>query len=92
MNKSEMAKKFAGKYNVTRDMADEYVNGVLQLIMDGVVLDDEHRVNLADFGVFSLKVMKGHAAKNPATQEPIMVPDHEKITFKPYGALKKALM
>ena len=51
------------------------------------------RIELRNFGVFTLKPVKGKPkARNPRTNKIVKVPPHRKVSFKPSKIIKKELM
>jgi nucleoid DNA-binding protein len=48
-------------------------------------------VTLTKFGTFTTYESKGRNGRNPQTGETIHIPTKERIKFKPYESLKKAV-
>ena len=80
MTKNEMALKIAERLR----MQQTDVKRIVQMTFDGIVevLATEGRIELRDFGVYTVKTRKPKKARNPKTGEPAMVPERKVVTFK----------
>ena len=60
------------------------IKRAVQMTLDGIidVLANEGRIELRNFGVFTVKRRKARRARNPRTGEQIMVPEKNVVTFK----------
>ena len=65
-------------------MEEADVRRVVQLTLDGITetLATEGRIELRDFGVFTVKTRMARKARNPKTGEPVMAPSRKAVTFK----------
>ncbi len=69
----------------------------LAIIIDAVfetmreALENEERIEIRGFGVFSIKVRKPKVGRNPKTGEEVIIPQRKVVHFKPSKLLKKAL-
>ena len=61
------------------------IKRVVQMTLDGIidVLATEGRIELRNFGVFTVKNRKARKARNPRTGEAVMVPEKKVVTFRP---------
>jgi len=61
------------------------IKQAVQMTLDGIidVLATEGRIELRNFGVFTVKKRKARRARNPRTGEEVMVPEKRVVTFKP---------
>ncbi len=79
------------KKNIVRRIADELdrteleTRLIVQKTLDAIinVLAEEGRVELRNFGVFTVKKRKPRQARNPRTGEKVMVGERFTVTFKP---------
>ncbi|MDR1535745.1 MAG: integration host factor subunit beta [Planctomycetota bacterium] len=61
------------------------VKQIVQLTLDGIIetLIADRRLELRNFGVFTVKSRQAKMARNPKTGEPVMAPARQAVTFKP---------
>ena len=61
------------------------IKRAVQMTLDGIidVLATEGRIELRNFGVFTVKKRKARKARNPRTGEEVMVPEKRVVTFRP---------
>jgi nucleoid DNA-binding protein len=52
-------------------------------IVDTLIKDEDHRIELRNFGVFEVKLRKPRKARNPRTGAKVDVPAKCVVTFKP---------
>lgn len=72
MIKSELIRKIAGKNpSLPQDYIERGVNAILDEI--GAALARDDRVELRDFGVFSVRHRKARIGRNPRTGAPVSV-------------------
>lgn len=86
MNKNELIRQISEKKTISIKEATKYVNAVMGAIGDA--LSENKSVEIPCFGKFSVRVVPEHEAVNPNTQEKIIVPQKDKIVFKPYSRIK----
>ncbi len=92
MNKTEMAKKLAGKADLTQDKASEIVDHIFST-KDGegiiaVELDAGRKVSIAGFGTFSTRRSSARKGRNPQTGESIDIPARTVAKFSAAKGLK----
>lgn len=80
MNKLEMVKKIAEKTNVKEQTARDYLDTILDVIVEAVTEGDE--VSLVGFGRFSSKHRAERTGRNPQTGEPIQIQEKNIPSFK----------
>lgn len=75
------------------DIPQVDTKSVVQSVFDGIVdiLVSEGRLELRDFGVFSVKSRAARKARNPKTGEVVMVPPRRVVTFKPGKLLQERI-
>ncbi|MEM1104860.1 MAG: HU family DNA-binding protein [Pseudomonadota bacterium] len=86
MNKGDLTKHVSDTAGITHDEAGKAVNAVFEAIAGAV----KHRskVAIAGFGTFEAKTRNAREGRNPATGEPIQIPEKTSAAFKPATALK----
>ncbi len=89
MQRKDIAMKIAQKVNITDVLAKRIVNEVFKTIIEALIA--EGRLELRNFGVFSVKERKPRKARNPKTGEEVMLPLRKVIVFKPGFHVKKKL-
>jgi DNA-binding protein HU-beta len=90
MNKSEFASKLADEMDVSKKMADEFINAFQKVVTRELV--DDGDVVLSGFGKFSSRERKARMGVNPQNpDEKIHIPAVTVPKFKAGKALKDAL-
>ena len=87
------------KRDMVREISDRLgfpqidTKNVVQNVLDGIteILIREGRLELRDFGVFAVKQRKERKARNPKTNEIVMVPPRKVVTFKAGKALQEKI-
>jgi nucleoid DNA-binding protein len=81
MTKKDMAKAIADTMGLTQVQAREIIQCVFDAITE--MLLNEGRLELRDFGVFTVKQRNPRRSRNPRTGELVEVPAKRVVTFKP---------
>lgn len=89
MNKTEFIASIAEKSGMTKKVAGETVNLVLDTIVDALTNGEE--VALAGFGKFSVAEVAAREARNPQTGEAMTVAAHKAPKFKFASNVKAAI-
>jgi len=73
------------------DLPQIDTRNIVQNLFDRIVdiLAEEGRLELRDFGVFAVKERAARKARNPKTNEVVMVPPRRVVTFKPGKLLQE---
>ncbi len=82
MNKTELVKDVARRLDISVKDADNAVVEILGAIQNGVLKECE--VKVGGFGTFKIVTRKARECRNPATGNPIHVPEKNVVKFKPY--------
>jgi len=90
MTKYEIVEQLAEKHDLPRAQVKRCVQGTLDKIADAIV--DEGRLELRNFGIFTVKTRKARKAKNPKTLEDVFVPERKEVTFKEGKRLRERLL
>jgi DNA-binding protein HU-beta len=86
MNKGELTKAVATTCGMSQADAGKAVDAVFETIA-GTVKGRE-QVAIAGFGTFVAKTRNARTGLNPATKEPIKIPEKTSVAFKPASVLK----
>lgn len=89
MNKAELVADVAERIGEPKMKAEEAVNAVFDALIAALKRGDE--VRLPAFGVFAVSQTKERKARNPQTNEEVIVPAGKRARFRPGKALKDAL-
>ena len=89
MNKVELTKSVATRTGVTQKDAAVYVDAVIESIKDGMIEDG--KVQIVGFGTFEVKERAEREGRNPATNQPMLIPATQTPKFKAGKALKDAV-
>lgn len=78
--KRDMVERVAEKVGVTGQQAREIMQAMLDNMI--VTLAERGRIELRNFGVFTVKSVAPRKARNPRTGESVMVSAHNVVRFK----------
>jgi integration host factor subunit beta len=83
VTKKEIVKEIAERLGMTQLRTKEIVQLTFDAIIDTLIENDDHRIELRNFGVFQVKRRAARNARNPRTNERVAVPPKNVVTFKP---------
>jgi len=83
--KRDMVERIAEQVGVTGVQAREIVQATLDSMVE--TLAATGRIELRNFGVFSVKVSAPRKARNPRTGETVMIAERKVVKFKPGKAM-----
>lgn len=86
MNKGELTKAVAHASGLSQSDAGKAVDAVFDTIAGTV--KSRQQVAIAGFGTFAAKTRNARQGRNPATKEPINIPEKTSVAFKPASVLK----
>jgi len=89
MNKAELITAVAERTGESKAKAGELVDAVFEVVTDALTKGDE--VKLPSFGAFAVVMTAARKARNPQTNQEVIVPAGRRARFKPGKALKDAL-
>jgi len=84
---STFIEQIAGDIGTPKNLIHDFLKGAVEVIDEGLVRDG--RVSIAGLGIFALKWHKARPGRNPQTGEPIVIPAHNRIHFKPAVNLRQ---
>lgn len=83
MTKKEIVKTISEEIGLTQLKTKEIVQKTFDAIVETLITDDNHRIELRNFGVFEVKKRAARKARNPRTGDKVDVPAKYVVTFKP---------
>ena len=83
MTKKEIVKDIADILGLTQLKTKEIVQMTFDAIIETLVNNSDHRIELRNFGVFEVKQRAARKARNPRTGDKVYVPSKNVVTFKP---------
>ena len=86
MTKTELVAVVAEKAGLKVKDSKAAVDAVITAIYDA--LAEGEKVSLAGFGVFEVKTRAARKGVNPATKQPIDIPEAKTVAFKATSSLK----
>jgi DNA-binding protein HU-beta len=86
---SELVKSFAEAHDITQQKAETFIRGLFDTVLED--LENNGKASITNFGSFSIKKVAERTGVNPQTKEEIVIPAHNKVTFKPYKALENTV-
>ncbi len=89
LTRSELIHFLARKTGLTRVEIETVMDGLLSTIQE--VLTMGKKVELRGFGTFLVRVRQPREARNPATQETVLLDRHSVPVFKPSKTLRAAV-
>ena len=89
INKKEIINLVAEKLNGTKKEAQEYVNGIFDIVEEA--LKAGNTVDISGFGKFTIAERAERKGINPATKESIVIPASKSVKFKASKTLKDAV-
>lgn len=89
MKQKELIDRYAGMFGTTKKVAKEQIDQVARLFAE--MLQNEGEVRHQFLGTLKTVVTPAATRRNPATQEPVEVPEKTRVRFKASQALKRAV-
>ena len=89
MRKRDIVLKISQDTGVKQVIVKDVVQRTFDAIMDS--LKEGKRIELRNFGVFSVKRRKKRIGRNPKTGEVVPVPERNTVVFKPGLEMKKVI-
>jgi nucleoid DNA-binding protein len=83
VTKKEIVKQISDRLGLTQLKTKEIVQLTFDAIVDTLIQEEAHRIELRNFGVFEVKLRKPRKARNPRTGARVDVPAKAVVTFKP---------
>lgn len=87
--KKDIVNTIAAQMQLKQSIVNEVVHRTFEAITE--ILLREQRVELRDFGVFKIRTRAPRQARNPRTNERIVVPVRSTVSFKPGMEMKKKI-
>lgn len=81
MTKKEMVRRLAGELGIDQTLTRKIVQKTLDSIIDALMT--EGRIELRNFGVFEVRTRAARTARNPKTNQQVIVPPRRVVVFQP---------
>ena len=81
MTKKDLVRQIAADLGISQVMAREIVQRTLDAIIQATIANG--RIELRNFGVFEIKMRAARKARNPKTNEEVLVPAKHVLGFQP---------
>jgi nucleoid DNA-binding protein len=92
VTKKEIVKTISEECGLTQLKTKEIVQKTFEAIIDTLVEDSDHRIELRNFGVFEVKKRAARKARNPRTGSRVDVPEKYVVTFKPGKEMEERVL
>jgi len=92
VTKKEIVKTISESCGLTQLQTKEIVQKTFEAIIDTLVEDPRHRIELRNFGVFEVKKRAARKARNPRTGDRVDVPSKWVVTFKPGKEMEEKVL
>lgn len=92
MTKKEIVKTISDSCGLTQLQTKEIVQKTFEAIIETLVEDPRHRIELRNFGVFEVKKRAARKARNPRTGERVDVASKWVVTFKPGKEMEEKVL
>jgi integration host factor subunit beta len=89
MTKSELVDKFTANADISHQRAAAVVDAFFDVLAG--FLNDGERVELRNFGNFTVRTYDGYVGRNPKTGDKVFVPEKRLPYFKPSLHLRKTV-
>lgn len=89
MNKGDLIEKVAQDCSISKTMAEQALNSIMDAISEAVSAGD--KVTLIGFGTFSVSERAAREGRNPQTGKAIKIPARKVVKFKPGSKLADAV-
>ncbi len=81
LTKKEMVRRIAAELDIDQGLTRKVVQRTLDMILASLV--SEGRIELRNFGVFEVRRRAARKARNPRTNEEMIIPPRNVILFQP---------
>jgi len=87
LSKSDLVKIVAEKAHMTNSEAERSIDSFLEAIKENI----NDKVQIRDFGTFSINKLSARVGRNPQTGESVDIPEKNRVHFKPSKAFKDSV-
>lgn len=85
----QLTELIAEELEISHRFTRKFLKGFVEAIREGLVSDG--KVNISKLGIFELKDVEAREGRDPETGEPITIPAHTKVIFKPYKKVRQRI-
>ncbi len=90
MTKAELVSRMADDADITKTMAENVLNGLIEAI--GGALASGDKITLVGFGTFEVVERSQREGRNPRTGEVMTIPASKTVRFKAGSKLKESVL
>ena len=90
MTKAELVSRMADDADITKIMAENVLNGLIEVI--GGALASGDKITLVGFGTFEVVERSQREGRNPRTGEVMTIPASKTVRFKAGSKLKESVL
>ncbi len=80
MTRSELIRKLAEEYNLTHHESTSIIDQLFEIMTRNLLAGD--RVEIRDFGIFTMKTAKSRISRNPRTGKPVVIGERRSVAFR----------
>lgn len=80
MTKSELINKLSSAFNLTHYEATRVIDNLFEIMIRNMLAGD--RVEIRDFGIFTMKISKSRVSRNPRTGKPVVIGERRSVAFR----------
>ena len=89
LTKKDLIESVQNRTNFSKKKSSEIVESVIALICDSLANGED--VMISKFGKLQIKARKARTGRNPATGEPMHLPERKAVTFKLSDSLREKI-
>ena len=86
---AQLVEELSDELIIPKTHAQEFINALIESVLDDVKRDG--KATVTNFGSFKVVKVAERTGVNPKSGEPLIIPEHERLSFTPYKALEKAV-
>lgn len=86
---NQLTDLIASELELSNRFTRKFLKEFVEVIREGLVTDG--KVNISKLGIFELKDVEAREGRDPETGEPITIPAHTKVIFKPYKKVRERI-
>lgn len=88
MTKADLMGVLFKHHGLSRTESDEIVNRLFDAMASA--LSEGREVKITNFGIFDVRIRAARPGRNPRTNEPVLIPPREIVTFRPAPKILEA--
>ena len=80
MTRSELISRLASEFDLTHHESTCIIDQLFEIITRNLLAGD--RVEIRDFGIFTMKTAKSRISRNPRTGKPVVIGERRSVAFR----------